>query len=210
MSYCNVMEDRLNDYWGNNTAPAAIAAPHMALHTADPGETGANEVAGGSYARQPASFGASSGGDIASDTLETFTSMPATTVVAISVFDALSVGNCLVWGWLRSGTDTWVPFISDNPAGDTLTSPNHGMSNNDRVVVTVELMGALPAGLVAGTIYHVVGTTTDTFQLSLTQGGAAVDITADGMGAFQRIQVKTINSGDKFEVASGDFKFSTR
>lgn len=35
---------------------ALLAARFVSLHTADPGNTGANEVAGGSYARQAATF----------------------------------------------------------------------------------------------------------------------------------------------------------
>jgi len=36
----------------------------MSAHTADPGESGANEVAGGTYARQSATYGAAANGVI--------------------------------------------------------------------------------------------------------------------------------------------------
>lgn len=35
---------------------------HLSLHTADPGTTGASEVSGGSYARQPVTWGAAASG----------------------------------------------------------------------------------------------------------------------------------------------------
>lgn len=37
---------------------------YISIHTADPGATGTSEAAGGSYARQAASWGASSGGSV--------------------------------------------------------------------------------------------------------------------------------------------------
>jgi hypothetical protein len=46
---------------------------------------------------------------------------------------------------------------------------------------------ALPTGISEGTVYYIVGAATDTFQLSLTSGGAAIDITAVGSGYAQRI-----------------------
>lgn len=66
--------------------------------------------------------------------------------------------------------------------GDLFTSPAHGLSDNDRVAVYPILGEALPAGLSGPpTLYHVISATTDTFQVSATQGGAAVAITADGV-----------------------------
>lgn len=45
--------------------------------------------------------------------------------------------------------------------------------------------GALPTGLTAGTVYYVVsgGLSADTFSVSATRGGAAIDTTAAGTGA---------------------------
>lgn len=44
----------------------------MSLHSADPGTTGASEIAGGGYARQACSFAAASGGSMALAANETF------------------------------------------------------------------------------------------------------------------------------------------
>jgi hypothetical protein len=52
----------------------------MSLHTGDPGTTGANEVAGGSYARQTVSYAASSGGSVGNSATVTFANLPAATV----------------------------------------------------------------------------------------------------------------------------------
>jgi surface protein len=62
-------------------------------------------------------------------------------------------------------------------AADTVTRSSHGYSNGDIVrlynIVTT-------TGISANTPYYVVNATTDTFQLSLTRGGAAIDLVNDG------------------------------
>ncbi len=67
-----------------------------------------------------------------------------------------------------------------SPAVFTLVS--HGLSINDPVVLTTT--GALPNGLTAGTIYYVIsaGFTSSTFEVSATQGGAAINTTSAGSG----------------------------
>jgi hypothetical protein len=59
----------------------------VSLHTADPGLTGANEVTGGSYARQNIAFDAASAGAADSTATVDFTAMPACTVTHISIWD---------------------------------------------------------------------------------------------------------------------------
>lgn len=72
---------------------------YISLHTADPGETGASEVTGGSYARQDGttSFAAAAAGAVSTDTDISYTDMPATTVTHAGAWDAVSAGNFL-WG----------------------------------------------------------------------------------------------------------------
>ncbi len=83
-------------------AEASYTAPtnlYLALYTNDPtiADTG-TEVTGGSYARQLLSFANASGGSKTSNTSETFTSMPATTVTHWGIRDASSGGNLLYFG----------------------------------------------------------------------------------------------------------------
>lgn len=77
----------------------AISNVYLALYTNDPtiADTG-TEVVGGSYARQQLSFAAASGGSKVSNTSETFSSMPATTVTHWGIRDASSGGNLLYFG----------------------------------------------------------------------------------------------------------------
>jgi hypothetical protein len=42
----------------------------------------------------------------------------------------------------------------------------------------------------------VVGVSGDTFQLSLTQGGAAINLTAAGSGLIKKVVPKTVASGE--------------
>lgn len=60
----------------------------VSLHTGDPGATGANEVTGGSYARQAESFGAASGRALTNGSDIVFTDMPAVTVTYIGFWTA--------------------------------------------------------------------------------------------------------------------------
>jgi hypothetical protein len=77
----------------------SISNVYLALYTNDPtiGDTG-TEVVGGSYARQQLSFANASGGAKASNTSETFSSMPATTVTHWGIRSASSGGNLLYFG----------------------------------------------------------------------------------------------------------------
>lgn len=62
-------------------------------------------------------------------------------------------------------------------ATDTFTLNDHGLDNGDPVKVGGT---AVPAGFTAGTVYYVIGATANTFQLSATVGGSAVNGTNDG------------------------------
>lgn len=76
----------------------------------------------------------------------------------------------------KSGT----AFTAD--AGtDFLTDTAHGLVNGDRIMV-YNSGGALPAGLAENAVYFVVNKTNDTFQVSLTAGGSAINLTSAGTG----------------------------
>lgn len=68
-------------------------------------------------------------------------------------------------------------------ATEVCTAVAHGLVNTDRVMVFSAT--TLPAGLSAATVYFVVEKTTDTFKLSLTSGGSAVNITDTGTGVHK-------------------------
>lgn len=63
---------------------------------------------------------------------------------------------------------------------NTITETGHKLVNHDAVVLSTT--GTLPTGLTGSTTYYVVNAGPNTFQLSATRGGSAVDITAASGG----------------------------
>lgn len=60
---------------------------------------------------------------------------------------------------------------SANPG--VVTKATHGLNNGD--VVTLSTTGVLPGTLSQNQVYYVVNKATNTFELSLTSGGASID-----------------------------------
>jgi hypothetical protein len=63
---------------------------------------------------------------------------------------------------------------------DTFEADQHGLATDDPVTFRAEEGGALPTGIVEGTTYYAIRTSGARFQVSATEGGAAVDFTTDG------------------------------
>lgn len=97
--------------------------------------------------------------------------------IAIGRWDASTAGNLLEWEYLKDDQVSGIATAAD----DLFTSFAHGYANTDRVVLRAPKGGTLPTGVSADTIYFVRDVTTDTFKLALTSGGAAINLTADGM-----------------------------
>ena len=212
MSISNYAENKLLDAVFNFTTTGGglpTANPYVALHTAAPGETGTSEATGGSYARQQADFAAAAAGTLQNNANIDFASMPAVTgngIVGWSAWDAVSAGNCLWTGWL-SLTSGLAEVRSGDFATDLVQSVAHGLVADNRVVFEAVEGLTLPNPLDQTTIYWVISTglTTDTFRVSTTQGGAAVNlVTTAGSAIWRLVGNKTVNSGDTFRIATGD------
>jgi len=63
---------------------------------------------------------------------------------------------------------------------DLITKTAHGLVNGQQTRFDTD--GVLPVGLASGTTYFVVEATANTYKVSLTDGGAAVDITSAAGG----------------------------
>lgn len=63
---------------------------------------------------------------------------------------------------------------------DTVIRSGHSLGAG--TIVVFETTGTLPTGLSTLTKYYVINPTSSTFQLSLTEGGAAVDFSSNGTG----------------------------
>lgn len=106
------------------------------------------------------------------------------TINSYGIFDALSSGNLIEWDWL--GNFNWNPFTCTLASPGVLTSPAHGYSNGDSVVVTTKYGGTLPttAGSWAG-LLTVAGVTTDTFT-------AGVNTTSTGDGQVRKVVTQSV------------------
>lgn len=62
------------------------------------------------------------------------------------------------------------------------TQATHGMPNDSRVSFVAAAGGSLPTGVIAGVLYFVTNSTTNTFKASLSSGGATVVPTTIGVG----------------------------
>lgn len=204
----------LNDL-GKNKAldgldESVTAITHIGIgNVADPG-TGTNyagtEATGGSpaYARQAVTWAAATGGTKANSGALTF-DVPAGSYGFLLYFNA-STGNTNNYlGYAPiNGTVKGFFSVDTTLTNDQLFSVAHGLADTDRVMLFNVFAESLPTGLAEGTIYYVVSSATNTFKVSLTSGGAAVDITAvaGGEGYFQKVIPEVFASQGQITVAT--------
>lgn len=201
----NVMLDSLDE--------SATQWTHIGIATAaDPG-TGTNltgtEATGGSpaYARQAVTWSAAASGQKTNTSTLTF-DVPAGTYGFFLGFNA-STGNTNNYrGYIPFGGSSALKgfgSVDTTLTNDQILSVAHGMSDGDRVIVYNVFAETLPTGLTEGTLYYVVSSATNTFKVSTTSGGAAVDITAVGGGElyWQRVVPEVFASQGQITVAAG-------
>jgi len=110
-----------------NTAIAAVFVPsttyYLSLHSATPGQNGASEITGGSYARQTLTFGSASGGSESSTNSQTFTNLPAETsgIPYFGIWSAASSGTYIGGGTTTGLTGSLPAGISVNFATGAVT-----------------------------------------------------------------------------------------
>lgn len=103
----------------------------------------------------------------------------------LAVLGTVPASSTTVLGAVRVATD---PTKTLGTATMTIASPcvvtfnSHGLTANDTIRFTTT--GALPTGVVVGTVYYVMATglTANTFQFSLTAGGGAVNTSGSQSG----------------------------
>jgi hypothetical protein len=192
-------------------AAAAAAITHIGAHTlTDPG-TGTNanagEATGGGYVRQAVAWGTAAAG-VALNTGALVIPVDTGTYGFLTKWTA-STGNTNNFrGYMPMGGAAVLKgfgSVDTSLANDTLFSVGHGLVDTNRVMLYNVFAETLPTGLTEGTIYFVVSATTNTFKVSLTSGGAAVDITAVGGGEFywQQVVWEQFNAPGNITVAIG-------
>lgn len=91
MSYTAAVKNAMLDL--TDEADGSVQIAYISLHTADPGTTGANEVSGGSYARQAVTWGAAASGSKASTADITFNVPSGTTITHVAGWTASTGGT---------------------------------------------------------------------------------------------------------------------
>lgn len=82
------------------------------------------------------------------------------------------------------------------PGTDRIFKTSHGLVNGDVIWISSNSDTDIPDGLLNGVTYFIVGATANDFQLSLTLGGAVVDIINGGGGT------NTVNKSAKVNLPS--------
>jgi len=118
-----------------------------------------------------------------------------------------SVIRCPIFTTYPKASLTLDTTTDVNATTNVFTSVAHGLIDDDIVVLT----GAdLPAPLAAATNYYVVTATDDTFQLSATSGGAAIDITDTGTGTFSVLASGVTGSNGAYQYEPVTFPVNAR
>jgi hypothetical protein len=197
---------------GQNLMLDALGAVAVlaSLHDGDPGPVGANnELSGGSpaYARQTIAWNAASGGSMAKSASDPEFNVPAgATVLYMGLWN---VGGTTFYGYvpINGGDVDGVAAVQN--AGDVFTAGGHTLSNGDRVHLKGPVGESLPSATPAldeTVLYHVVGVSGDDFQVSLTNGGAAVAIDADGQAYWQKVIPEVFGSQGTLTIDTATLK----
>jgi hypothetical protein len=174
---------------------------YVALHTGDPtaGDQTTSEATYTGYAR--VAVARTSGGftctagTITNTALVTFPACTggSSTCTHFSVGSASSGASEIWWcGELGSNQGAFTALAST----DVFTAPGHSFAVNDTVVFHAVSGSSLPTGVTDGTIYFIktVPVASQTFTISATQGGATLDVTADGDGmCFKDVSLAVTN-----------------
>jgi hypothetical protein len=177
---------------------------------ADPG-TGTDftgtEAAGGSpaYARQAVTWGAAAAGVKANTNAITF-DVPAGTYGFIGYFNAVTGNTNNYLGYAPiNGTVKGFASVDTTLTNDQFFSVAHGLVDTDRVQLFNVFAESLPTGITEGVVYFVVASAANTFKVSTTSGGAAVDITAVGGGEafFQKVIPEVFAGQGQITLAAG-------
>lgn len=169
------------------TAPPTDTTPGTTATAASTEATGGSPA----YARIAVTWGAAASGQKSNSGALTF-DVPAGTYGFFTFWNA-STGNSGTEyrGYAVFGGATPKKGFGTVDAADvtanTITSNGHGLVNTDRVILFNVVGETIPTGITEGGAYFAVGVATDTFQIALTSGGAAVDLTGQGEVYFEKV-----------------------
>jgi hypothetical protein len=206
----NLMLDALDE-------SLAAGIKYVGIHTLAGGDPGVGtnaagtEATGGSpaYARQAVTFGSAASGQKSNTGALTF-DVPAGTYAFLTFFNDVSANSGNYRGFTPMGGAAAVKgffSVDTTLTNDQFLSVAHGLADGDRVQLYGAFAETLPTGtgLSEGAVLFVVSSAANTFKLSTTSGGAAIDLTATGGGEgyFQKVVPETFNAQGQLTVAIG-------
>lgn len=209
MAQTNYTKNKVGDHIYRAVASTAPASVHLAAFSVKPAldGTGGTELTGGTapgYTRVAATFSAFSAGNSENSAQ---IDLPANSggsswpeIVAWGIFDASTGGNLLNTDFFIT-PNTRTPFTAV-ASTDIFTAYTQTFTNGDKVVL--KATAGLPTGVSADTIYFIVGVSGQTFQLSLTSGGAAINITTDGDGEIMKVVTHVVAPAGNLKINAGD------
>jgi hypothetical protein len=120
MALSDYLADKILDHTLRGITYTSPTDIYMALFTNVPNSdgTGGTEVAGGSYARQVMSFADPAVGAIANDSSMSFTGMPGCVLEGAALYDAVSGGHMLYFGFYSSPRRVTAGATEDVLPGD--------------------------------------------------------------------------------------------
>lgn len=197
-----------NTTWANIGDATGIVGSTVAgslyasLHSAAPGLAGTQSTSELSYTGYARVAIARSGAGWTQSSAQV---VPAATITFGQRTDAGAAVEALFWGVGRALAGVgellyYGPLTGANltyaatavATTDTIVVPGSAYSVNDRIVVLPAAQSTMPAGLTDGTIYYIKTASSTSYTLSLTAGGAVVDITADGACLVAKLSTLTI------------------
>lgn len=190
---------------GRNACLAGLGAAitHVSAHTNLPDANGSSEVAGGSYARVPVTWAAPGSGTRGNSGFLTAEIPAATTVTHLGFWSALTGGSHYGNSPVNPTVDGYGLVGSNGVTIDVATANGHGLVDGKRIQFLSPAGDALPGGVSSAVLYWVVGSGTDTFSISLTSGGAAVDLTSQGKFYFQSCTPEVFAGAGQLTIAAG-------
>jgi len=198
---------------GLNAMLDALSAllDEVSLHTAF-SLTGANEVTGGSYARQAITWNAAATGALNSSNAPSFSVPSGNTIRFVGYYDTVPSPDSFM-GMVpnQQAADVGpIRFVVDVTA-DTIEAPAHGLVTDDGVTF---IGGTPPAPIVEGTVYYVASETADDFQIQATKAASPIvplNFTTQGEQdvRFWQIREENFASDGTFNLNDADVDFLT-
>jgi hypothetical protein len=193
-----------------NAALDAMVAlfDESSLHTAF-STTGANEVTGGSYARQANTWNGAASGAVDNSNAPSFSVPSGNTIRFIGFYDTVPSPD-VFQGMLpnqQAGDEGPRRFVVD-VSGNIIEDPINAFVDDENLVF---VGGTAPGGLTEGTVYWIITRTAAGYQVSATQGGGAITLTDQGDQDVRiwQIREETFASDGTFNLTDADIDFDT-